>query len=161
MHSGLLALKNSERMKSLMIYCDDKWEDTEDRGQALVNFTNVKKLILGRRIRVEHSFFSDLFESIPRMESLSLMNGFPLVASDLISAIETNPILGLRLELDFVEFEGVEETGVAWPGGYQAEGVRAIIVACEAAADMVVTGSTIDIVKRLDELVVLGESDHD
>ena len=95
------------------------------------------------------------------MESLSLMNGFPLVASDLISAIETNPIVGLRLELDFVEFEGVEETGVAWPGGYQAEGVRAIIVACEAAADMVVTGSTIDIVKRLDELVVLGESDHD
>jgi hypothetical protein len=147
-------------MENLTIYCQDKWEDTEDHGQALVNFTNVKELILGWRIKVEHNFFSNLFESIPRMETLSLASRFRLIASDVISAIETNPIVGLRLELDFVEFEGVEETGVAWPGGCQAEGVRAIMVACGAVADVVVTGSAVDIVKRLDELV-LGESDHD
>jgi hypothetical protein len=172
-HNVLRVLRNSEKMESLVLCCNDGDEASQDHGRALVKFNKVKKLNLNWGIRVKRTFFTDLFRSNPGLESLRLGHRFAIVASDLISAIRTNPIAGLRLDLSFVGLEGdyADEDDededededdlddVDWPDGCQPLDVRSIM-ACGALAGIEVTGSAVDIVNRLQERDLLHES-HD
>jgi hypothetical protein len=155
-HNALRVLRNSERMESLDIRCNYGHEASQDHGRALVKFTRVTELSLGRQINVERTFFTDLFKSNPGLKLLTLADEFPLVASDLLSAIRTNPIAGLHLRLHCVDGEDeygeeIDVDDVAWPDGCEAEDVRAIM-AWGALARMDVTGSAVDIIDRLNEL---------
>jgi hypothetical protein len=166
-HDGLRVLRNSERMESLTVVCDDD-QFSQDHGQALVKLTKVKELILGWRINVEQSSFADLFKLNPGLKNLTLANDFPLVPSNLISAIRTNPIAGLSLTLNFVSLKEYadpyeDEIGVDWPDGCQPKDVLAIM-ACGALAEIEVTGSAVDIVhwlKRLDMLHEIHDSSEE
>jgi hypothetical protein len=157
-HNGLRVLRNSERMESLNIRCNHGDEASQDHGRALVKFTRVKELSLGRQIDVEPTFFTDLFKSNPGLKILTLAEDFPLVASDLISAIKSNPIVGMRLGLNFVglvphddmDEDDMELYHVDWPDGCEAEDVQAIM-AWGALERMDVTGSAVDIIDRLHE----------
>jgi hypothetical protein len=166
-HHVLRVLRNSERMKSLTVYCDDD-QFSQDHGRALIKFTKVKELDLGWGIGVECTFFADLFKSNPGLKNLTLAKDFPLVAANLISAIRTNPIAGLSLTLNFVSLKEYDdpygdEIGVDWPDGCQPKDVLAIM-ACGALAEIEVTGSAVDIVhwlKRLDMLHEIHDSSEE
>jgi hypothetical protein len=151
---ALPAIRNCERMKNLLVSSEDALEDGVDHGKRLLEFTTVSDLNICRRINVGRTFFTDLFKSNPGLKRLALCTSFPLVASDLISAIKTNPIFGLALMLNNVDLDECEEGDdleeFHWPDGCQAEDVRTIM-ACGEVAGMGITGSAVEIVHRLDK----------
>jgi hypothetical protein len=157
-HNGLRVLRNSERMESLNIRCNHGDEASQDHGRALLKFTRVKELSLGWQINVERTFFADLFNSNPGLRILTLEEDFPLVASDLISAIMSNPIVGLDLRLNFVgldhyddmDEDDMELDDVDWPDGCDAEDVQEIMD-CQVLARVRVSGSAVDIIDRANE----------